>query len=228
MLSIFKAPIFLMCKLIFTRDDTMEVAIPKEYYSKTSNLNLIWYSYAPRSNPINITIKVEPTHCSGGVFYCGNDIGSGYQRYRNDLMSVTYAGLPLAPVSRLLQLDTLVCGHKWVRTCTWLSMPRYTLCISKHVEVLPGTMNTVGVNVGVPCLVLQHFPIFQGTASKSCYLYLPTRLHLTTFKTIHRFWVVKGAFCSIVQDTNNAGNDVITVDPRCALMQVVKSVSVYP
>ena len=218
-----KAPLFLMCKLIFTTDDTMEVAIPKEYYSKTNNLNLIWYSYAPRSNAINITIKVEPTHCSGGVFYCGKGIGSGYQRYTNDLMSVTYAGLPLMPISRLH--ENKLCGYKKGRTSTWLIMPRYTLCISKFLPVI---LNTVAVNVGVPCLVLQHFPIFQGTTSKYCNLHLVTRLHLTTVKIILRFWVVKGAYCSTLQHTDKVGNDFFEVDPRCALMQVVKSVSAYP
>ena len=220
-----KAPLFLMCKLIFTTDDKMEVAIPKEYYSKTSNLNLIWYSYAPRSNAINITIKVEPTHCSGGVFYCGDDIGSGYQRYTKGMLSVTYAGLPMMPVSRLLENE--VCGYKKVRTSTWLFMPRYTLCISKYGESLPGIFNTVGVNVGVPCLVLQHLPIFQGTTSNSCYLRLLTRLKLTTVKTIHRLWAEKGAYCSTVQSTDNDGNAFLAVDHRCALMQVVKSVSAY-
>ena len=219
-----KAPIFLMCKLIFTTEDTMEVAIPKEYYSKTSDLNIIWYSYAPRSNAINITIKVEPTHCSGAVFYCGNDIGSGYQRYSKYLWSVTYAGLPMLPISRLLENE--MCDKKQVHTRTWLNMPRCTMCISEYGEY--GVFNSVAVNVGVPCLVLQHFPIFQGTTSKSCYLYLPTTLQLTTFKTIHRFWAEKGSYCVPLLHKNKAGNDIIEVDPRCAVMQVVKSVSTYP
>ena len=221
-----KAPIFLMCKVIFTTDDTMEVAILKEYYSKTSNLNLIWYSYAPRSNAINITIKVEPTHCSGGVFYCGDDIGSGFQRYTKYLWSVTYAGLPLAPVSRLLKHE--VCGNIQALTSTWLGMPRYMMCISEYGDSLPGVFNSVAVNVGVPCLVLQHFPIFQGTTSKLCYLRLQTRLNLITVKTIHRFWAEKGSDCVTLPHKDKAGNDFLEFDPRCAVMQVVKSVSTYP
>ena len=222
------APLFLMCKLIFTTDDTMEVAIPKEYYSKTSDLNLIWYSYAPRSNAINITITVEPTHCSGGVFYCGNDIGSGYQRYKQGGMSIAYGDLPLLPVIRAA--ESKVCDPAGDYPHTWFFMPRHTLCMSEYGDSLPGLNNTLVVNIGVPCLAIQHFPIFQGRRSKSCSLHLPTYVNLNAviFNTIHSVRVEKGTNCSNGHIKSKSLDVFLRIDPRCAMMQVMQSISTYP
>ena len=64
------APILLLCKSVLIREHSSEVAIPRQFISKSNRVVVVAYSYETRRFPFKVDMKVSHSMCLGAMSHC--------------------------------------------------------------------------------------------------------------------------------------------------------------
>ena len=232
-------PLFLMCKQIYATHLELEVPVPAQYYSLSNSITLVLYSYVSETYTFSVNIKVDATHCSGGVFYCGIDLEARQEfkivwpkPYISDIPAFVYGDLPLSQITDNdiygeCEIDT---HDKFVSIEVQLHGVR--LCISRHDKSI---INTLSLFRDVSCVVMQYFPIFEGDRADICSTamkvfskpelnYKPTVFNITTTA-----WVQTSINSPNVTVTQtSASNNFAQIYPTSSVFQAIISIVDYP